>query len=186
MSVEEIIKLQQQVSCNHDQRALEKLYLFYFPRLCRFACSLVSQAEVAEEIVEDVFIKLWEKRSLLAEVKNLQTYLYISVKNKALNYLNWRSRDIISYFETYPEDISIATDAPDHLLMTKEMADRINRAVEGLPPKCKLVFKLVREEGLKYREAAEILNISPRTVDTQMTLAVKKIACAISLYTTTI
>jgi RNA polymerase sigma-70 factor (ECF subfamily) len=77
----------------------------------------------------------------------------------------------------------MSVDTPERMLITKEMASQINKAVDALPPKCKLVFKLVREEGLKYREAAEILNISPRTVDTQMTIALKKIACAITLKT---
>jgi RNA polymerase sigma-70 factor (ECF subfamily) len=183
MSAEEVIKLQQQVAAGSDQKALERLYTFYYSRLYRFACALVSQSEVAEEIVEDVFIRLWENRSGVAEIRNLQVYLYVAIRNRALNYLDWKSRDLISYFETYPEDISMSVDTPERMLITKEMASQINKAVDALPPKCKLVFKLIREEGLKYREAAEILNISPRTVDTQMTIALKKIACAITLKT---
>ncbi|MGH2644039.1 MAG: sigma-70 family RNA polymerase sigma factor, partial [Chitinophagaceae bacterium] len=104
--------------------------------------------------------------------------------NRALNYLEWRSKDIISYFEAYPVDIPTSQNTPDNLLMTKEMATRINQAVELLPLRCKLIFKLVREDQLKYKEVAEILNISPRTVDTQMTIATKKIASTINLYLT--
>jgi len=133
--------------------------------------------------VEDIFIRLWQNRAHAGEIHNLLVYLYVAAKNRALNYLDWKSKDIICYYESYPEDLPLSADTPDRMMMTKEMASRINQAVNSLPPKCKLVFKLVREEGLKYREAAEILNISTRTVDTQMTIALKKIAAAITLKT---
>jgi RNA polymerase sigma-70 factor (ECF subfamily) len=183
MSPEEMTRLQQQMGAEDGQRALEKLYIFLYPPLHRFACSLTGQPEVAEEIVEDIFIRLWENRSTAGDIKNLRVYLYVAARNRALNYLDWKSKDIISYFETYPEDIPAPADTPERLMMTKEMASRISSAVGALPPKCRIIFKLVREEGLKYREAAEVLNISPRTVDTQMSIALKKIACAITLKT---
>lgn len=184
MSQEDIINLQQSIAFNSDQKALEKLYLYFYPKLFPFTNALVRQAESAEEIVEDVFIRLWENRSELTKINNLQVYLFVAVRNRALNYLEWKSKDIISYFESYPVDIPVSQETPDSLMMTKEMATRINQAVELLPLKCKLIFKLVREDGLKYREVAEILNISPRTVDTQMTIATKKIASAINFYLT--
>lgn len=183
MLPEEIVRLQEQVAGYGDQRALEKLYLYFYPRLFNFTCSLVRKSEIAEEIVADVFIKLWEKHEGLSEIQNLQLYLYVAVRNKALNYLDWKSKDLISYMEVYPVDIPVSQDTPDNLLMTKEMSARINQAVEALPPKCKLIFKLVREEKMKYREVAEVLGISSRTVDTQMTIAMKKLAATIILYT---
>lgn len=183
MSHEEISALQNRVANYDDQHALEKLYLYFYPRLHRFGKSLVKAAEIAEELVEDVFIRLWEKRAGLTDVRNLQVYLYVAVRNRALNYLDWKSKDIVAYFEAYPCDAASSNDSPDHLLITREMSVRISQAVETLPPKCKIIFKLVREEGLKYREVADILGISSRTVDTQMTIALKKIASAITLYT---
>lgn len=184
MTSDEISELQRLISTGSDARALERLYLYFYPKLFSFAKTMVAQAEPAEEIVEDVFIKLWENRAELGKINNLKVYLFVAVRNKSLNYLEWKSRDIISYLETYPVDIPTANNTPDYLMMTKEMAMRINKAVESLPPKCKLIFTLVREEQLKYREVADILNISPRTVDTQMTIATKKIASAINLYLT--
>lgn len=184
MAPEEIYELQCLISNNSDTRALEKVYLYFYPKLFSFTKTLVSQAEPAEEIVEDVFIRLWENRAELLRINNLKVYLFVAVRNRALSYLEWKSRDIISYCETYPVDIPTSHNIPDNLMMTKEMAMKINQAVDSLPPKCKLIFKLVREEQLKYREVADILNISPRTVDTQMTIATKKIASAINLYLT--
>lgn len=183
MSPQEIVKIQQELSDLSDQRALEKLYRYFHGKLFRFARALVRQQEVAEEIVEDIFVGLWERRLSVTEIGNLQVYLYVAVRNRALNYLNWKSRDIISYVEMYPVDIPASLDSPDSLLMTKEMSARINQAVDGLPARCKLIFKLVREEKMKYREVAEVLDISVRTVDTQMTIAMKKLAATITLYT---
>lgn len=184
MTSDEISELQRLISTGSDTRALERLYLYFYPKLFSFTKTMVAQAEPAEEIVEDVFIRLWENRTELCKINNLKVYLFVAVRNKALNYLEWKSRDIISYLETYPVDIPSANNTPDNLMITKEMAMRINKAVESLPPKCKLIFTLVREEQLKYREVADILDISPRTVDTQMTIATKKIASAINLYLT--
>lgn len=180
-----ISNLQMRIALEQDERALEELYLMFYPSLVRFASSLVLQVPVAEEIVEDVFIRLWQNRETLPQINNLKVYLFVAVKNRSLNYIQWKSKDIIAYLETYPVDISVSQETPESLLMTKEMAVKINKAVEALPSKCKLIFQLVREEHLKYKEVAEVLNISPRTVDTQMTIATKKIAASITLQTIT-
>lgn len=180
----DISDLQKRIALHNDERALEALYLLLYPSLTRFAVSFVIQAPVAEEIVEDVFIKLWENRIKLPGITNLKVYLFVAVKNRSLNYLNRKSRDIIAYIETYPVDISASDETPENALMTKEMYAQINAAVNALPPKCKLIFQLVREDKLKYKEAAAILGISPRTVDTQMTLATRRIAASIRLQIT--
>ncbi len=184
MQPEEIIVLQKQLAEYDDTKAFEALYMYFYKKLLHFAISFTKQRETAEEIVADVFIKLWEKRESAAGIRNLQVYLFIAIRNRALNFLEWKSRNVLSYFESYPENIQAFQTTPESVLMTREMADRINKAVDSLPPKCKVIFKLVREEGMKYREVAEILGISPRTVDTQMTIATKKLAAAITLYTT--
>lgn len=184
MSSDHILNLQKGIALNNDEKALEELYLGFYPSLMRFATSLVIQVPVAEELVEDVFVKLWQNRAKLPEIANLKVYLFVAVKNRSLNYLKWKSKDIIAYFETYPVDISVSDETPESILMTKEMHAKINAAVNALPTKCKLIFRLVKEEKLKYREVAEILNISPRTVDTQLTLATRKIAASITLQTT--
>lgn len=184
MSPEEISRLQQEVSIHGNPHALERLYLSFYGRLFRFTQALVKQAEVTEEIIADIFIKLWERRETLMEIENLRVYLYVAARNRSLNYLNWKSRDVVSYVDSYPVDIASSQETPDSLLMTKEMAARISQAVDALPTKCRLIFRLVREERLKYREVAEILNISARTVDSQMTIAMKKLAQTITLYTT--
>src|SRR5690625_2416797 len=185
MQREDIKELQYFLSEYEDQQAFEKLYLHFYKRLMSFAISFTKEATSAEEIVEDVFIKLWERREKAASIRDLKVYLFVAVRNRSLNFIEWKSRTAVSFFEYFPDNIHVCQNNPESLLMTREMASRINQAIEQLPPKCKMIFKLVREEKLKYKEVAEILDISPRTVDTQMTIAMKKLKAAITLYIST-
>ena len=167
---------------NGDEAAFTQLYLHYGKKLIQFAVSLIRSREIAEELVEDVFVKLWSNRERIREIDNLTVYLYVSVKNKALNALSSKAHELISapfdYLDTVMDEF-----APDpyNLMITVEMMTRMREAIESLPPRCKLIFKLVREDGLKYKEVAEILNISVNTIDVQMAIAVKKICTSLHI-----
>lgn len=163
-----------------DQSAFRQVYTAYFKKLFQFALAIVRNRESAEEIVEDVFIRIWQQRTTLPAIQNLRVYLYTATKNTALNYLSRRAKESI----TEPFDhIHIEMDGnqvdPEQILITAELYQKIQLAVERLPPRCKIIFKLVREDGLKYKEIAEVLNISVNTIDVQMAIAVKKIAAAL-------
>lgn len=183
MHQDELLLLQRKISRDSDQQAYEELYKLYFERLYRFALSMVRTPEPAEEIVSDVFTRVWQHRARLAAIENLPVYLYVSVKNFSLNYLSRKAKEIITYFEDYEPDTAGFDADPEQIFITSEMVKRIEQAVGELPPKCRMVFKLIREDGLKYREAAEILNISIKTVEAQIAIAMKKIGNAISLDT---
>jgi RNA polymerase sigma-70 factor (family 1) len=165
-----------------DQAAFKLVYASFYKRLFQFALAIVKTREAAEEIVEDVFIRIWQKRADLSAVRNLRVYLYTATKNTALNYLSKKARESI----TEPFDhINIGLDqtsvTPEQILITAEMFKKIQDTIEALPPRCKMIFKLVREDGLKYKEIAEILNITVNTIDVQMAIAVKRIATALEL-----
>jgi RNA polymerase sigma-70 factor (ECF subfamily) len=167
--------LQEQAAAG-DQTAFRKIFHFFFERLHRFAFSLVKTEEGAVEVVDDVFIKLWRNKHALADIRNLRIYLFAATKNTALNY-------IVRQSGAKPtEPLSFATEgiktlaySPEQILIMTEMMARMNEAVESLPPKCRIIFNMVREDGLKYREVAEILHISINTVDAQMVIAVGRI-----------
>jgi len=162
-----------------DQAAFKTLYLFFHPKLLHFATAMVKTREAGEEIVEDVFIKIWRNRENLPQVKNIRVYLYSAVKNTALNYISKKAREsVVQPFDNIDIDIKECQD-PEKILITAEMFSRLQKAVECLAPRCKMIFKLIRQDGLKYREVAEILNISVNTIDAQMAIAVKKIAAAL-------
>ena len=172
----------QRLVAGGDEAAFTQLYLHYGKKLIQFAVSLIRSREIAEELVEDVFVKLWSNRERIREIDNLTVYLYVSVKNKALNALSSKANELISapfdYLDTVMDEF-----APDpyNLMITVEMMTRMREAIESLPPRCKLIFKLVREDGLKYKEVAEILNISVNTIDVQMAIAVKKICTSLHI-----
>ena len=180
MDVLEITALQWQVATNNE-RAFRDLFLYFYPRLVSFSAKFVYDRQVCEELVSDILMKIWTQREKLQAINNLSVYLFISAKNASLNYLSWKSRDLITYVENYPENLSVGNLTPENQLLNTEMMKRMEQAVAALPPKCRLIFTMVRDYGLKYKEVGTILGISERTVDTQMTIANKKLAGAIAL-----
>lgn len=163
-----------------NQQAFRQLYHYFYQRLFHFAFSLIKTRETAEEIVEDVFIKLWNQRAGIAQISNIKVYLYTATKNTALNYLSKKARENLTEpFDDLDITLTETGYSPEQLLITAEIYHKIRHAVEALPPRCKMIFKLVREDGLKYREVAEILNISINTIDAQMAIAVQRIAEAV-------
>lgn len=159
-----------------DEQAFRRLFQYYSPRLNQFAYSIVKVKEAAAEIVDDVFIKLWKQREKAPAISNIRVYLYVAVKNSSLNYLS--SKAHLQITEPFNHiDIELSRDqAPDEKMISAELLDKITAAVESLPPRCKMIFKLVREDGLRYKDVAEILNLTVNTVDAQMVIAVKRIS----------
>ncbi len=164
------------------EKALAELYQLLNRKLHHFAKLITRSNELAEEVVEDVFVKLWTNRQSIMDIANLNVYLYVAVKNRSLNSLSQKAKELIqSPFDDLDIEMGDVVPDPYDLLITTEMMQHMQRAVDDLPPRCKMVFKLVREDGLKYKEVAEILGISVNTIDVQMAIAVKKICTALQI-----
>jgi RNA polymerase sigma-70 factor (ECF subfamily) len=176
-----IQKLQVQVQ-QSNQRAFEDLYRLFFPRLFNFAMLYVHKREIAEEIVNDVMMKIWLKRETLTSVQSLETYLFVAVRNHSLNYLSQYSHFHVVAEPTGTTTQVINLNDPERELEWKEIYSRLNNAVDALPEQCRTVFKLIKEEGFRYKQVAEILNISPRTVETQLFRAIKKLDKVVAIY----
>ena len=170
----QLMHLQQLVTAG-DQRAFEDLYRLFFTRLFNFAMLYVHKKEVSEEIVNDVMMKVWNKKDDLSSVHNLETYLFVAVRNHSLNYLSQYSPYHIAIEPDSLQGQLIHLNDPGAALEWKEIYFRLNQAIDELPDQCRTVFKLIREEGFRYKQVAEILNISPRTVETQLFRAIKKL-----------
>ncbi len=159
-----------------EEQAFRELFNCFAEKLIQFAFALVKTRDAATEIVDEVFVKIWKRRSDVPRIQNMRVYLYTATKNTALNYLSRKANEQI----TEPFDfINIELkdeECPEQLMITSEIFRKIKAAVDELPPRCKMIFKLVREDGMRYNEVAEILSISPNTVDAQMVIAVKKIS----------
>lgn len=156
-----------------DTQAFKELYDCYCAPLLQLALAIVYNREMAEEIVADVFIAVWRKRKGLHQVSNLKWYLYAATRNIAFNYLRkYAHKKTLHLDEAHLLEYEIN---PEAQLISNEMMRHINTAISELPPQCRLIFKLVKEDGLKYREVAVLLNISIKTVENQVGIALKKL-----------
>ena len=172
--------LQTRIARFEDQKAYKELFVTLYPPLFRFITGIVKSKPVAEEIISDVFIKVWEKRKDLEGVVNLTVYCFVIAKNLSLNILEKQRRTKTLNIEDYSDSLSELYIDPEELMITSEMADRINLAVDSLPARCKMIFTLVKENDFKYKEVAEIMNISTKTVENQLAIALKKISTSIN------
>jgi RNA polymerase sigma-70 factor (ECF subfamily) len=180
MTVERIQYLQQQIARFDDQQAYKELFTSLYPFLYPFARTIVKAKESAEEVVSDVFIKIWEKRKDLEKIDNLKVYLYVSTRNIAFNYLDKQKRNATFSIDDYQAEFTSVYFNPEQMLITADMLALIQKAIDQLPSKCRLIFKLAKEDGLKYKEIAEILNISVKTVENQLAIALHKIGNTVS------
>lgn len=169
-------KLTNKIALYDDTVAYKELFLLYHKRLVNFSKTITLSTSSAEEVVSDVFLKIWTTRVNLTRVENFHLYIYIITKNLSINrVIKDKKEQSFSLDDVMVDTKSMSAD-PEQLMITSEMSKRIQAAITELPPKCQLIFKLIKEDGLKYREVGELLNISVKTVENQMTIAFKKIA----------
>lgn len=164
------------IQYHDDQKAFKQFYYLLFLKLYQFSYSYVRSKEPAEEIVNDVFLSIWEKRNVLNTINNIEVYLFVSVKNASLNFLRKKNLPVPVDAEELHVDHIKLTANPETSLMNRELSAQLQKAIDQLPPRCKLIFKMVKEDGLSYKEVASILEVSVKTVDSQLCLALKKLA----------
>jgi len=175
MLAEDVTMLSLKVSQQDDERAFEQIFLHFYPRLFSFALTYLKNRDWAAEVVEDVLIHLWEHRKVLPAIRNLTYYLYVATKNGALNCLKKNRRNATIDLDEARTSAMQFHRHPENILISEEIIREIEKAISALPGKCQLIFRLVKEEGLKYREVADLLAISIKTVEAQMTIALRKI-----------
>jgi RNA polymerase sigma-70 factor (family 1) len=149
----------------------------YYPCLCDFAYIITQSKDQSEEIVDDVFMKIWDRREEVSNIENLTSYLYKAVRNTSLNYLEKSKRHHFMSFDNLPE-ISIPSEirTPEEDVISQETYRDISQVINSLPRKCRLIFKLAKEDNLKYKEIANLLNLSEKTIENQISIALKKVA----------
>lgn len=177
-----IHELQHEIALYEDLRAYRSLYDLLFNSLHRFSYAFVKSNEAAEEIVSDVFVKLWQIRNRLTEIDNLKEYLYIITKNFSLNYIAKNYKHPVTTLDSIDLETVIHIRNPEEICISADMVNKIRQVIQTLSPKCRMIFQLVKEEGLKYKEVASILNISVFTVRNQVGIAIRKIGEALPDY----
>ena len=171
-----ILELQQRVAEYEDQVSYKTLFFHFFLPLKSFSFSIVKSKELAEEIVSDILIEVWARRKHLAGIDDLKMYLYVSVRNASLRRLQQLRKSSVLSLDEVAVDFASMDQNGESILLTKELAADIEYAIQQLPQRCKLIFKLAKEDQLKYKEIALLLNISVKTIDQQIAIAVKKIS----------
>jgi RNA polymerase sigma-70 factor (ECF subfamily) len=179
MTDTEIKYLLNDIALNSSRASFKRLYQFYYSQLFWFAKSIVKTEEAAEEIVDDVFLNLWMQRARLTDISNFGSYCYVSVKNKSLTLVSKNKLNQVNIDDIQVEIADPSATGEDKLICA-DTTRVINNTLNMLSGQCKVVFKLVKEDGLKYREVAELLDLSVKTVEYHMGNALKQVANGIA------
>ena len=157
------------------------LYKNYYTPLCTYAFRITKNKDIAEEIVQDTFLKIWEHKESLVSVDSIPGYLYRAVRNNCLNHLKHlaivnKYKDFSSQILTNAEDYLSVTQENGHsILISKEFEKQVYDAIDKLPEQCRQIFKLSRFEGLKNYEIAEKKGVTINTVQKQISIALEKL-----------
>jgi len=159
---------------NDNQKAFDALFVKYYPGLIRFSKSMLKQGrDEAEDVVQDVFLKLWQDRQNLFIHTGLGSFLFTAVKNKALDFLRKNSLPAYDPAELIDDHQTAQYLAPDQLLIYKQLNVDIDQMISLLPERSQLVFRMNREDQLTYEEIARLLSISVNSVKTHMYRSIK-------------
>ena len=154
-----------------DKQAFELLFKTYYPTLCSFSNKYLINPEEAKDVVQDVFLKLWENRNEIDPKESLKAYLFRITANNSIDKL--RRRKVKTKYDDVLKLVYIDSyePSPHNSLLEQELSEYIDHALKKIPPQCRKVFDLSRIEGLKYNEIAEFLKISVKTVEGHMSKA---------------
>jgi len=161
------------------EKTFRHIYDSYFELICRFLNYYTQDATAIEEVVQEVFVRLWENRESV-EIEFIKTYLYNTARNRMLNYLrDKQNRSVL--LEKWAKTELENRDAKD-CIDREEFFFLLQTVIDTLPPQCKEIFIMSREEKLSYKEIAQKKNISVKTVEAQMGIALKRIREQLSSY----
>ena len=173
---EEIKDLLVAIAYNNDQSAYRTLFIQLHGKLKQFSFSIVRSEEEAEDIVSELFVLIVQRKEQLCQLESPLYYFYTTVRNMSLNLLKKQKRRAGLSMDEWQIQLNSIYFRPELLMITEEMVSKIKMAINSLPNRCRLIFKLIKEDGLKYKEVAELLNISVKTVEAQMAIAMRRMA----------
>ena len=159
---------------DHTEQIFQQLFSAEYGKLCRYALTYMKDAQSAEDIVQDTFIKIWETKRELIASREIRFYLVTAVRNNCISALRKLKSSNIQFTETTPEpEPEPFFTQSQHREDAAEKSDKIAAALNLLPPKCKEVFLLVKMHSMSYKQVAESLDISIKTVENQMGKALR-------------
>lgn len=166
---------------NEPHRAFKILYLQYYVPLCLYVTRFTKSEVVSEEIVQETFMKFWERKEYKNVKENIVAYLYKIVRNNCLNYLKHEKvvyqhkQEVFERIKSVETYYSLTQENGQSVVFANELDDRIRSAIDNLPERCRKIFKMSRFEGLKNPEIAKKEGVSVNTVQKQITIALKKL-----------
>jgi len=165
---------------NNDKKEFEKMFKLYYNALCMYSLKIVTDRDTAEEIVQDLFCSFWEKRKSINLNSSIKSYLYASTYNNSLMFLRKKKSELkYKSFLKYRNEKSLS---PDSYMKEYEVDLIIKNTLDSLPERCKQIFTLSRFEGLKYKEISDKLSVSVKTVEANMSKALKIFRLKLSDY----
>lgn len=176
-----IDSLKYQIAVYEDAAAYKSLFFCLFPSLQNFAFAILRSRQVAEETASDVLMEVWVRRKKLMGIENLKFYLFTSVRNAALRKLKQENKASRISLDNLEVEIISDYCNPEENLRNNELEQELHRAIQQLPPRCKIIYKLAKEDKLRYAEISELLGVSIKTIDNQLSIALQKIAATIRL-----
>jgi RNA polymerase sigma-70 factor, ECF subfamily len=166
------------------------LYKEYFPSLCIYAKNFTRNKEIAEDVVQDVFISVWEQQGHLDIEVSFKSFLFVSVRNGCLNHLkhlqvvNKFNEDYTQLLMDAQELYSVSQESGDSLMIANELEEKLFKEIELLPEQCRKIFLMSRFECLKHQEIADKLNVTINTVHRQTSIALEKLRLSLKSYLT--
>jgi RNA polymerase sigma-70 factor (family 1) len=168
------------LAIDNTEKSYKKLFNLLFNPILKFSFCLLKSQELAEEIASDVMYILWKRRAELNAVQNVKAYAFIIARNLSLNMLKKQLKKEIISIDDICIDVFLDSDTPEQILISNELKQILEKGINSLPPKAKLVFKLIKEDGMSYKDVADILEISVKTVDAHLVTSLKKIAVVLN------
>ncbi|UKT65000.1 RNA polymerase sigma-70 factor [Pedobacter mucosus] len=172
-----------------DELAFNQIYQRYWEKMFMLAANALESIEEAEECVQDIFCGIWLRRESLVLKYSLYTYLAVAVKYRVINILDKRYRKRKKMNDMSPHYLNIYSPSAEAPLLEKELMARLERSICELPEKCRIVYRMSREEGKTHRQIAQDLDISEKTVNNHLTKALKDISgdlnCAFPIFVLT-
>lgn len=172
-----------------EQLSFSEIYHIYFPKLVRFSREYVISIEDAENIVQDIFLYLWEHRDILNSLTNLNAFLFTLTKNRCIDFYRHKvllDKKKASLDSLQDRELKLKIEAlmqfDENIFTEKEIEELLTKAIEHLPEKCRQVFILSRMNGLKYEEIATQLDISVHTVQNHIVTAIRKLKVELKDY----
>ena len=167
---------------NDNPKAFQLFFDYTYTTIFRYISYFIDDRELCKDVISDIYLYLWQNRKKLPEMQQYENYLFICARNQSLQYI----KEACRYQKVRLEDadMSFLCDKtnPEQKALDDELKDIIELAINSLPPRCRLIFFMVREENMTYKEVAEALSLSHRTVHAQMCIAIKKVGEIVKEY----